>query len=121
MLNILGIGGNFQRILNTKMTYKGEKYIYLLMAYKLAQLNNGSVTIGKDSGYSGGQNYERRFKIEEYKDKILLVEIKTSKAFTDYSRVFEIIIGNSQENELRPIIADYINEYGENAGKNWVH
>ncbi len=95
-------------------TYKGEKYIYLLMGYKLAQINNGD--IGKDSGFKGGQNYIRNFKIQKYDGKTLLTETKTSSAFAEFSRTFEIIgkFGS-------PIIKDYMNSDGENSGQRWTH
>ncbi len=97
-------------------TYKGEKYIYLLMGYKLAQINNLNITIGKDSGFKGGQNYIREFKIQKYEGKTLLTETKTSSGFADFSRTFEVIgkFGS-------PIIKDYINSDGENAGQRWTH
>jgi hypothetical protein len=37
----------------------GEQYIYLLMAYRLCQANNGRVSIGKDTGIVGGQRKYR--------------------------------------------------------------
>ena len=97
--------------------YKGEKYIYLLMAYKLAKLNNNVVSIGDDNGFKGEYNYQRHFKIESYNNKNLLVETKTSSGFVDYSRVFEII----NPTKRKPTIQDYMNEDGENAGQRWTH
>ncbi len=96
--------------------YKGEKYIYLLMAYKLAKANKNYVTIGRDDCFKGGNHYYRTFKIQHYKFKTLLIETKTSDAFADYSRVFEI-----DGDESRPSIMDYMNEDNENAGQNWTH
>jgi len=97
--------------------YKGEKYIYLLMAYKLAKADGGYVRIGKDNGCTGGQNYYRNFNIQEYEGKTLLVETKVSKSFADFSRTFEI----RNENSENPVITDYINEDFENCGQSWVH
>ena len=97
--------------------YKGEKYIYLLMAFRLAEQNKGYIEIGEDNGRTGGQNYFREFKIQDYKGKILLIETKLSKAFADFSRTFEIL--NKDSN--KPSILDYINEDGENAGQSWIH
>ena len=70
-----------------RKTYKGEKYIYLLMGYKLAKDNKDFIKIGLDNGFKGGQNYERTFKIQDYNNKILLVETKTSKSFADFSSI----------------------------------
>lgn len=97
-------------------TYKGEKYIYLLMGYRLTLLNNGSVVVGKDNGYVGGQNYYRRFTIMEYKGETLLMEKKLSKATAEFSRTFKVY-GDTD----KPTIQDYINEDGENAGQCWIH
>lgn len=97
-------------------TYKGEKYIYLLMGYKLAQANNNNIYIGKDSGFKGGQNYIRNFDVQFYGGKLLLTETKTSSASTNFSRTFEIV-GNDE----KPIIRDYINNDGDNCGQRWTH
>ena len=67
---------------------KGEKYIYLAMAYRLAKENGGQVKIGHDSGHIGQQMFERYFRIQEYKNLTLLVETKASASFADFSRVF---------------------------------
>jgi len=96
-------------------TYKGEKYIYLLMGYKLANANGGMVAVGDDNGMVGGQNYYRRFTVQDYGGKILLEESKISRSFADFTRVFEVWEYN------RPTIKDYINESGENCGQVWVH
>jgi len=98
-------------------TYKGEKYIYLLMGYTLAKLNGGRAIIGYDNGKIGGQNYYRKFYVVKYEGKTLLTEYKISKAFAEYSRTFEIW----EHKKSIPTILDYINEDGENAGNNWVH
>jgi len=103
---------------NKKMkTYKGEKYIYLLMGYKLAQMNNNNhISIGEDNGMKGGNQFERHFSIQNYKGKILLTETKTSSGFADFSRTFEVVHNNN------PItIRDYMNEDSENCGQRWTH
>ena len=97
--------------------FKGEKYIYLLMAYKLAKQNNGRVKIGNDNSYVGEQNYERIFSIQDYNNRTLLIEKKTSRCFADFSRVFEI----TNFDKERPTIKEYYNEAGENGSDNWVH
>ena len=98
-------------------TYKGEKYIYLLMAYKFAKANNNKVTIGHDNGFKGGFQFERIFKIVKYEGKILLTETKTNNGSADFSRVFEIWDGEMD----KPLIYDYMNSDGENCGQRWVH
>ena len=100
-----------------KKSYKGEKYIYLLMAFRLAEQNLNSIKIGNDNGMVGGNQFERFFKIQKYDNKVLLVETKSSKGFADFSRTFEVI---GCELEC-PTICDYMNEYGENCGQEWVH
>ena len=97
-------------------TYKGEKYIYLLMGYKLAKQNNNYISIGKDSGFKGGNQFERSFTIQDYNNKTLLIETKTSSGFADFSRTFEII-GKDE----KPTIRDYINEHKDNCGQRWTH
>ena len=99
------------------LAYKGEKYIYLLMGYRLAKENKGKVKIGNDNGMRGGFQFERWFKIQEYKGKTLLVETKSSKGFADYSRTFEVL----GKDFIRPTIMDYINEDLENCGTRWTH
>ena len=104
--------------MNNKMkTYKGEKYIYLLMGYTLAKSNNGLIKIGHDTGFKGGEQFERYFKIQEYKGKTLLIETKSSKGFADFSRTFEIM----NKDNLTPSIMDYMNEDFENCGQGWTH
>ena len=96
---------------------KGEKYIYLLMGYILAKKEkNKRISIGKDNGMTGGQNYWRAFEILEYDGKTLLIERKLNKSFAGFSRAFEII-----DNGDRPKIYEYINESGENGSKTWIH
>lgn len=97
--------------------FKGEKYIYLLMAYTMAKDNNGLITIGNDNNMVGGQNYYRRFTIQEYEGKTLIEETKTSKSFADFKRVFEIICLDSKT----PVIREYFNEDGDNCSNCWTH
>jgi len=97
--------------------YKGEKYIYLLMALKLCRLNKNKCSIGKDNGYTGGQNYYRKFSLSNYNDKWILTETKYSSASADFSRSFEILNIDSE----KPSIMDYMNEDNENCGKCWTH
>ena len=84
------------------------------MAYSLAKANKGYARIGKDDGYVDGHHYERRFRIENYDNKILLIEVKSSKDNADFQRIFEIIEGR------RLTICDYMNEDNENCGR-WTH
>lgn len=102
---------------NKMKNYKGEKYIYLLMGYKLALLNGGSVTIGRDSGFTGGQNKTRDFSISVYNGKTLLTETKSSSGFADFSRTFEV----SCPSAINPSIWDYMNDDFENCGRSWTH
>lgn len=99
-------------------SFKGEKYIYLLMAYTLAKQNNGVAIIGYDNGTIGGQNYYRKFNITQYRGETLLTETKTSKHFADFSRTFRVV---SYENDRKPVITEYLNENGENVSKVWTH
>ena len=94
----------------------GEKYIYLAMAYILADQKGGKVTIGKDSGMTGGQNFVRRFSIQQYKGETFLNETKYSASFTDFTRTFKIVMMTD-----RLHIYEYIDEYGDNLSKNWRH
>lgn len=99
------------------MEIKGEKYIYLLMAYERAKENAlNSTSVGHDNGYKGGQNFWRRFTIYKQKGFNLLTETKTSAGFADYSRTFKVL-----ETAGRTIISEYIDENNENYSKNWVH
>ena len=97
----------------------GDKYIFLLMGYKLAQANGGSVEVGEDNGFKGGYKYYRRFEVREYNGQILLTETKTSRNFAHFSRTFEVIQGS--KTDIKPYIQDYINESGENCGTTWIH
>ena len=104
--------------MNKKMkTYKGEKYIYLIMGYYLAKASKGIAKVGHDTGFKGGEQFERYFKIQEYKGKTLLIETKSSKGFADFSRTFEIM----NKDNLTPSIMDYMNEDFENCGQGWTH
>jgi hypothetical protein len=96
---------------------KGEKYIYLLMAYERAKADKGDYTsVGNDNGMVGGQNYWRAFSITEYQGRTILTEKKSSKSCADFSRSFEVV-----ENKSRPSIYPYINEAGEDCSARWVH
>ena len=99
--------------------FKGDKYIYLLMGYILAkQTEDKSIAIGVDNGMIGGQNYYRRFTIQNYQDKILLMEHKTSKSFADFSKTYEVTEYPISKNVG---IKEYWNESNENCSANWVH
>jgi hypothetical protein len=104
-------------ITNMHKQIKGERYIYLTMAYTLAIQNEGKAFVGDDSGMVGGQNFWRRFTIQKYGDKELLIETKTSPHFADFTRVFEV----KHYSQKRPDFYDYINESGENQAKTWRH
>lgn len=95
---------------------KGEKYIYLAMAYELAKNAGGYRGIGRDNGYKGGQSFWRSFKVLEHNGATLLQETKTSASSADFSRYFQVL-----ETESRPIIREYITEDNENASKKWIH
>lgn len=97
--------------------FKGEKYIYYLMAYKIAKQEGGACRIGRDSGMRGGQMFVRSFSIQEYKGKTYLNEYKTGANFADYGRSVEIINPESE----KPAICEGINESGENMFKRWTH
>lgn len=93
---------------------KGEKYIYLLMGYTLANQSGGAAIVGEDNEMIGGQHYYRTFSVQKYDGKTLLVERKSSKHLADFSRVFEVI-GD------KPTIREYIDEAGDNCSKTWTH
>lgn len=100
---------------------KGEKYIYLLMAYKIVERNKDLtgeeiIEIGFDNGMVGGQHSYRRFELQNYDNKILLIERKNGRNFAEYSRTFEII----DKGGKLPIIKPYVNEYDEDGSK-WRH
>lgn len=102
--------------------FKGEKYIYYLMAYRLAKSfkekgNSLALAIvGDDNGYTDGYHYQRNFTISEYHGQTIIAEVKSSKSCADFVRYVEII----NPNEPRPMIRPYINESGENCYK-WTH
>lgn len=95
---------------------KGEKFIYLAMAYELAKSNKGNKKIGNDNGYVGGQNFARWFSIQEYQGEIILNEKKNHKSFADMNRCFVIAEGLN-----RLSVYEYINESNENGSTNWIH
>lgn len=95
---------------------KGEKYIYLAMAYRLAKENGGNVKIGDDNGFVGGQNYARHFRISDYDGKKILAETKFSSCNADFTRYFEV-----SDRMQRPYIYEYFNEYGDNMSNRWDH
>jgi hypothetical protein len=97
--------------------FKDDKYIYYLMVYKLAKANKGYISIGHDNETIDGHHYERRFRIQEYKKRTLLIETKSSKNYADYSRTIEFINPDSK----RPTIMAYINDDNENCYKTWTH
>lgn len=106
--------------------FRGDKYIYLLMALKLInhtydiakeKFTSGHIKIGADNGYIGGQNYERRFILHKWNEQWILQEIKASRAFADFSKYYEVLRPLSDI----PVIREYINQDGDNCSKNWVH
>ena len=97
-------------------TFKGEKYIYLLMGYMLAkQQTKGYISIGNDDGMKGGQNFWRSFSVQEWNGKTLLIETKSNSSSATFSRTFEVIGAGTT------IIREYFNEDNENCSNNWVH
>ena len=102
--------------MNIPKQIKGEKFIYLLMAYKLAKENGGSAEVGKDSGMVGGQNFFRRFKIVEHNGE-LLIEAKNGRNFAEYTKAYRV---NDNGGSV-PTIMEYVNEHGENGSRNWIH
>ncbi len=105
------------------MSIKGEKYIYLLMAYTLAKEKAKQiggpmrVVIGKDNDYRNGYMFSRTFSVVLYRGKEILTETKSSPHFADFSRSFQILNGDSES----PSIYEYINEDGDNCSKHWIH
>lgn len=95
---------------------KGEKYIYLALGYEAAKRNKGTVLIGNDNGFVGGQNYFRRFSIQNYQGEIILNEKKNHKSFADMNRCFVIV-----ESKDRLRVYEYLNESNENGSTHWVH
>ena len=112
-------------------TFKGDKYIYLLMAirlcqkYKLTPEDKASAEptytaiVGDDNGIVGGQNYWRAFKLwqSSYTKKWILQETKTSSSSATFSKIYEAI--NPQDK--KPTIKEYFNEDGENSSNHWEH
>jgi len=99
---------------------KGEKYIYLAMAFELLKLNKTlSITIGHDNEMKGGQNFYRIFTLHTYENTHILTETKTSAHFADFSRSF-IIIPNTYIPSL-PAIYEHIDNNKYNYSKNWTH
>jgi hypothetical protein len=97
-------------------TYKGEKYIYLLMGYQLAKQNKNSVSIGEDDGMKGGQNFWRNFEIVNHKGETILIETKTTSNSANFTRSFVVRDYGNQT----PVIKEHI-ENGENYSTNWIH
>ena len=99
----------------TAKTYKGEKYIYLLMGYMLAKDKLAGTKVGNDNGYVSAYNYERTFAVREYQGETILTERKGSAGGADFTRTF-VVVGNLP----RPTIRDYVSG-GDNYGQQWVH
>ena len=94
---------------------KGDKYIYLSMAYQLAKQNGGRVQVGHDNGRKGGQQFVRWFTINTNDSRTVLQETKTSASYADFSRYYLIF-------DLDKYIAVYeLIEDGDNYSKNWIH
>ena len=94
---------------------RGEKYIYLSMAYHLAKENGGSVQVGQDNGMRGEQLMVRWFEIITDKNRTILRETKTSANFADFSKHYLIF-------DLDKHIAVYeLIENGDNYSKKWIH
>ena len=86
------------------------------MGYMLAkQQTKNYISIGEDSGMTGGQNFWRSFSIREYKGVLLLTETKTTSHYANFTRVFKVIEGGRI-----PRIYEYI-EDGYNYSTNWIH
>ena len=95
----------------------GEKYIYLAMAYILADQKTGKVKIGKDNNSMiGGQNFCRYFSIQHYNKETFLIETKYLSNFAELTRIFKLIMIVD-----RLHIYEYIDENGDNLSKNWRH
>ena len=94
----------------------GEKYTYLAMAYILADQKGGKVTIGKDNGMTGGQNFYRYFYLHPYKGGMFITEVKISAHFVEFTRTFKVIMMSD-----RLHIYEYIDENRDNLSKNWRH
>jgi len=104
----------------TKDYYTGDKYIYLLMGYKLAlKSKKGIAIIGEDNGFKGGYKYYRKFTIQKYAGLTLLTETKTTRNFADFSKTYEVIAGS--KTDIKPYIKHYYNESHEDCSINWIH
>lgn len=100
--------------------YKSEKYIYLLMGYKLATLNGGYVKVGNDTGMKGGEHYQREFTIQKDDNNIFLIESKNGSNFAKYSKTYIVGYGTTDTSD-KPTIRDYVDENWDNYGANWIH
>ena len=103
--------------------FKGEKYIYLLMAFNLCkekgEIRNGhkTVKVGNDNNYIGGFMFERHFYIMDTdKGYYVLVEMKTKSNNASYNRYFKVMKSAS----LTPTIQELI-ENGDNLSRRWEH
>lgn len=97
---------------------KDDKYIYILMAYKLAKSNGGSITIGEDNNMVGGQNFYRRFDIRTESGIDYIRESKTTKSFAEFSRYY--FLYSSMADYDAPKIYRYITESGDDMSQ-WRH
>ena len=95
---------------------KGEKYIYLAMAYELAKSKGGVARVGHDNGVTGGQNYYRRFTIQDYNDNVILRETKSKASFAEFDRYFKIV-----DCLPRIRVYEYVDENGDNYSTSWNH
>jgi hypothetical protein len=94
---------------------KGEKYIYLLMAYKLAKSNNGTMTVGRDTGMRGGQQFYRAFEIQNGDGYTILYERKNSPNFVSHTKTYEVTEYPDQE----PTIRENVDQDGTNWSQEW--
>lgn len=94
---------------------KGEKYIYLLMAYKLAKSNGGTTTVGNDSGMRGGQQFYRAFELQETDGYTVLFERKNSPNFVSHTKTYQV----NEYPDHEPTIIENIDEDGTNWSKKW--
>jgi Mor family transcriptional regulator len=106
--------------MNLPKNFKGEKYIYLLMAVKLCQQSKNLVAlVGDDNNYVGGQNYYRAFTLfkNTTDNEWVLQERKNGANFADYSKHYRVYL---PDNNARPLIGELF-EGNDNLSKNWVH
>ena len=107
--------------------FKGEKYIYLLMAVKLCQQSKNLVAlVGDDNNYVGGQNYYRAFTLSKNtstsntnSNEWVLQERKNGANFADYSKFYRVYLP-TKNITARPLIGELF-EGNDNLSKNWVH